>query len=173
MSLLRNKKIINKNSVQRKRVKDPNARTSKDIDLFLPVDRLIYCNLPTKSSVLNYYFNDQKQNHQKKELIKTIATEVHNVWVNFVEINNFTIKIVTPRQIETAIDNLITSWQKIQKHISRPNCNVSEGAFCQDAKLILNCAKKDDKSFFMCEDEDLNLHNLPRGEFNTFYFMLR
>lgn len=168
MSLLRNNKIINKNPVIKHRNK--KLRSSDDAKiLFYPVDQLIYMNLPTKESVLNFYFYKQKQNFNKPAFIKTIAQELNHIWINFIKTNHLSISLVTARQIETIVEKLINDWQTVQKNINRQVGEVKEAEFMKEVKFILNCAKREDKSFFACEDENLNVHNLPRGEFNTFY----
>lgn len=148
-----------------------NERSSNDVHKFNPVDKIIFEYLPTNESVLNYYFFEKQRGQLKNDIAKDIASELSQIWKDFVEENNLIISVLSDRQIKNVILSLIDSWQEIQKHVNRINQKnkTLENKFVDNLKCILNCAKGSDKEYFA--NEDLDISDLPRGKIEYFPFL--
>lgn len=168
MSALRNEKILIKNPIKKTRTK--NIRSSRDIYQFCPVNVLLFEILPTKENVLIFFFFEQKQNRKTSEIFLKVAKNLNNIWEEFIKLNHVKICIVSLKQISTLVEKLVKDWQNLQKYINYKNNKIKEDKFVASLKFILNCAKGDDKKFFLCEE--VNVVDLPRGKFEVLYFQI-
>lgn len=54
-------------------------------------------------------------------MYNVINSELIEIWKDFVEENNLSISVLSDMQIKSVIENLIDSWQEVQKHVKRIN----------------------------------------------------
>lgn len=165
MGKLRSNKIINLNNEKKKRSK--NTRQSKDIYSFYPVDVIIFENLPTYESVLNFYFFKAHLKIKKDEILCDIAKKLKNIWMDFCKENNVDIIVVSERSIKKELNKIISEWTKIQKGVNK-NDELKEKEFIDKIKTILPCCKASQKSYF----EPFIIDDLPKSKYSVHFHYL-
>lgn len=115
--------------------------------------------LPKNKNIIEHY-KFLLQNQTKNKSISVISKKLQNIWLNFIQNNNLMISIVSNLMIKKLITKLLVEYDVVQKNINK-NCIDAEIQFSEKLSKIFNCAKGNDKIYFLY---DLNLSTIPKSE---------